>query len=154
MHHYWGCIGSHGYPNRLANSECYCCHRSHNRLPLNCSRHHYWGCIGSRGYPNRPVLNSFVGPRGIYIPPLTDKVLGYGIYITHSFVTLLSRHSMEIYIILLFIAGAFVCSFCYIYLLHGSFSMHRNCPKTSVIPQGIIICQPDYSNETPVIIKI
>ena len=61
---------------------------------------------------------------------------------------------MESYVIPFFVAAAFICSFCYIELIRRLFNIHRNYPKTSVIPQGIIICKPDYSNETPVIIKV
>jgi len=61
---------------------------------------------------------------------------------------------MESYVIPFFVAGAFICSFCYLELLNRLFSIHRNYPKTSVIPQGIIICEADYSNEIPVIIKV
>ena len=56
------------------------------------------------------------------------------------------------YLIPVYIVVAFFCAFLYIECLSKYFSMNIKLNKT--IPHGIIICQPDYSEEKPVIIKV
>lgn len=56
------------------------------------------------------------------------------------------------YLIPAFVVLAFCCAFLYIECLSKYFS--RNIKLKKTIPQGIIICQPDYSEEKPVIIKV
>ena len=57
------------------------------------------------------------------------------------------------YLIPIFVILAFCCAFLYIECLSRYFST-RFKMLNKTIPQGIIICQPDYSEEKPVIIKV